>query len=256
MLWWHLMQFPSQLLHGEIDDRVHQAFLRYGKGEYNGPAAEITLTKTGKVKVRSTYLYQELVALVFLSVVPVETLPISGVVIGSEKVDDDLTALGIEPGPLRKVRQAKGYTSKIAGDYSVKQISTLYEEIGAIGYVLCTLTTDKGWSHKAKSKIPDPRSTATVDEQMKFCTTRVPAKTMFTDQLVKELIPDFYGDIPQEFTQLTIYNVFNIKGFIFPSNKDELTSKELRLETKRDMVIHRTLRVNETELTKDHEVVV
>jgi hypothetical protein len=250
------MRFPSQLLQGESDDRVHQAFLRYGKGEHDGPAAEITLTKTGKVKVRSTYLYQELIASIFLSVVPVETLTISGVVIGSEKVDEDLTALGIEPGPLRKVRQAKGYTTKIAGDYSVKQINALYEEVGATGYILCSLTADKGWSHKAKTKIPDPRSSATVDEQMKFCTTRVPAKTMFTDQLVKELVPDFYTGLPSNFTLLKINNIFNIRGFIFPPNKDQLTSKELRLKTKRDLVIHRTLLVNETELTKDHEVVV
>ena len=250
------MRFPSQLLHGETDERVHQAFLRYGKGEHDGPAVEITLTKTGKVKVRSTYLYQELVASVFLSVVPVETLAISGVVIGSETVDEDLTTLGIEPGALRKVRQAKGYTSKIAGDYSVKQISALYEEIGATGYILCSLTADKDWSHKAKTKIPDPRSTATVDEQMKFSTTRVPANTQFTDQLVKELLPDFYTDLPSDFTLLKINNKFNIRGFIFPPNKDELSSKELRLQTKRDMVIHRTVLVDDTELTKDHEVVV
>lgn len=250
------MRFPSQLLQGETDDRVHQAFLRYGKGEHDGPAAEITLTKTGKVKVQSTYLYQELVASVFLSLAPVETITISGVVIGSEKVDEDLMALGIEAGPLRKVRQAKGYTSKIAGDYSRKQISNLYEEIGATGYILCTLTAGKEWTHKAKTKIPDPRSTATVDAQMKFCTTRVPAKTTFTDQLAKELVPDFYTNIPQDFTQLKINNVFNIKGFIFPANRDELTSKELRLKTKRNMIIHRTLLVDDTELVKDHEVVV
>ena len=250
------MRFPSQLLHGETDERVHQAFLRYGKGEHDGPAAEITLTKTGKVKVQSTYLYQELVASVFLSVVPVETLTISGVVIGSDKVDEDLTALGIEPGPLRKVRQAKGYTTKIAGDYSVKQISGLYEKIGATGYILCSLTADKDWSHKAKIKIPDPRSTATIDEQMKFCTTRVPANTRFTDRLVKELVPDFYTDLPSNFTLLKINNIFNIRDFIFPPNKDQLTSKELRLKTKRDLVIHRTLLIDETEYTKFHEVIV
>ena len=135
------MRFPSQLLQGETDEHVHQAFLRYGKGEYDGPAAEISLTKTGKVKVRSTYLYQELIASVFLSVVPVETLTISGVVIGSEKVDEYLAAIGIEPGPLRKVRQAKGYTTKIAGDYSKQQITALYEGVGATGYILCSLLT-------------------------------------------------------------------------------------------------------------------
>ena len=91
---------------------------------------------------------------------------------------------------------------------------------------------------------------------MKFCTTRVPAKTLFTDQLVKELVPDFYADLPSNFTLLKINNIFNIRDFIFPPNKDQLTSKELRLQTKRDMVIHRTLLVNETELNKDHEVVV
>jgi hypothetical protein len=250
------MRFPSQLLQGETDERVHQAFLRYGRGEHDGPAAEITLTKTGKVKVRSTYLFQELVASVFLSVIPVETLTVSGVVIGSEKVDEDLLTIGIEPGPLRKVRQAKGYTSKIAGDYSIKQIMSLYEEIGATGYILCSLTAGKDWRHTSKTKIPDPRSTKTVDEQMKFSTTRVPAKTMFTGQLVKELVPDFYGDIPPNFSLLKINNVFNIKGFIFPPNKDDLTSKELRLETKRDMVIHRTLLVDDAVFTKDHEVIV
>lgn len=244
------------MLQGKLDEVVHQAFLRYGKGEYSGPAAEISLTKTGNVKVRSTYLYQELVASVFLQEVPLETLAVSGVVLGSDQLDEELNALDIEPGPLRKVRQAKGYTSKIAGNYSKDQLISLYEQIGSTGYVLCNLTASKDWSHKAKTKIPDPRSTATIDEQMKFSTTRVPAKTNFTEILLEELVPDFQSEFPQNYAVVKIQNVFNIKGFIFPPDKDTLSSKELRLKTKRELEIRRSLFVDNAEFTRAHNVIV
>ena len=250
------MRFPNQILEGTVDEVAHQAFLRYGKGEYNGPATEVTITKTGKVRVRSTYLYQELVASVFLKQVPLETLSASGIVIGSDKLDEALATLGITPGPLRKVRQAKGYTSKIAGDYSKSQLISLYEQIGATGYILCTLKAHNDWNHTAKTKIPDPRSTATIDTLLKFSTTRVPAKTHFTEILLDELVPDFQDTIPSNFSLLKIENVFDIKGFVFPPNKDQLSSSELRLQTKRELVLRRSLLVDGVQFTREHEVVV
>ena len=114
------MHFISKILNDAVDDSVHRAFLRYGRGEYQGPAAEITITKAGKVKVRSSYMYQSLPAAVMITMAPVETASISGLVLGYEPLDEDLAYLGFEAVPSKKKPRTQLYQSQLTGDYSAK----------------------------------------------------------------------------------------------------------------------------------------
>lgn len=250
------MHFLSKILRGTIDESVHRAFLRYGKGEYTGPAAQVAITRAGKVKVRSTYLYQDLIASVFLKLVPIDTISISGIVLGYTELDEELSALGMDAEPFKKKPRTQLFQSKIRGEYSVKKATSLYDDIGENAYIFCNLTTNLAWMHKSKNKIPSAQKEAPIEERIKFSSTNIPAGTEFVTNLLQELTPDFLNDIPSKFTSLLIENTYQIQDLVFPPEKSKLTSKEIRLKTKRSGILHRKLIVDDSEFTRKHTMLV
>lgn len=246
------MHFLSKILNDISDESVHRAFLRFGRGEYNGPAVEITITRAGKVKVRSTWLYQDLVARVFTDLLPAEKLTITGIILGQEPLDEALDKLEIDIEPFKKKPRTKLFQTKITGTYSKHQLQLLYEEISENAYLFFNLTADSNWKHKSKTKIPSMQKEPEITEQLKYSTTRVPSGTNFVAELLKVLLPDFLDDIPQNFSSLRIENTYEIQDLVFPPDKDQLSSKEIRLKTKRQGILHRKLTVDEKEYSNKH----
>ena len=251
-----VMHFITKILNDIVDDSVHRAFLRYGRGEYQGPAAEITKTKAGKVKVRSSYRYQDLPAAVMITMAPVETASISGMVLGYEPLDAVLTDLGFEATPSKKKPRTQLYQSQLTGEYSIKQIANLYSAVTEFAYIFCSLKTDIGWIHKAKTKIPSAQKEPPTAERLKFSTTQIPSGTDFTQELLHQLVPDFINDIPSDFSKLQIENTYEIQDLIFPPDMKSLSSKEVRLKTQRSGLLHRRLIVDDSEYTKKHAMTV
>jgi len=250
------MHFTTKILKDMVDESVHRAFLRYGRGQYPGPAAEITKTKTGNIKVRTTYMYQDLPASILITLVPVETISISGILLGYEPLDEVLAEMGFESEPSKKKPRTLLYQSKLAGEYSTKQVEALYNEVGPNAYIFCNLITGLGWSHKVKTKIPSAQKEPPIEERLKFGTTQIPAKTEFEQKLFSELVPDFINEIPSHFSSLLIENTYEIQKLIFPPDMKEISSKELRLKTQRSGILRRTLVVDGSELTREHSMTV
>jgi len=250
------MHFLTKILRDTVDESVHRAFLRYGKGEYEGPVAEISIAKSGAVKVRSNHLYQDFIASVFVTHVPVDTVSVSGIVLGYEPLDDAIAALGIEVDPSKKKPRTQLFQSKIAGVYPIKQVVSLYDDIGENALIFCNLSTDQAWSHKSKTKIPSAQKEIPIEEQLKFSTTKIPAGSNFVSELLLDLIPDFLDEIPADFSTLLIKNIYEIQDLIFPPNRDQLTSKEIRVLTQRRGILHRTLSVDGKEFTSKHPMTV
>jgi hypothetical protein len=250
------MHFITKILNDAVDDSVHRAFLRYGRGEYQGPAAEITTTKAGKVKVRSSYMYQNLPAAVMITMVPVETASLSGLILGYEPLDAVLADLGFKAAPSKKKPRTQLYQSQLTGEYSAKQIENLYSDTTGFAYIFCTLKTDIGWTHKTKTKIPSAQKEPPFAERVKFSTTQIPRGTNFTKELLSQLVPDFIDEIPSDFSKLQIENTYEIQDLIFPPDMKELSSKEVRLNTQRSGILHRRLVVDDSEYTKKHAMTV
>jgi hypothetical protein len=250
------MHFITKILKDIVDESVHRAFLRYGRGEYPGPAAEITKTKAGKVKVRTTYMYQDLPASILVTLVPAETISISGFLLGYEPLDDVLMDLGFKSEPSKKKPRTLLYQSKIDGEYPVKQIEPLYKEVGPNAYIFLNLTTDIGWRHKVKAKIPSAQKEPPTAERIKFATTQIPPATDFEQALLSELLPDFIDDISSDFSSLLIENTYEIQKLIFPPDMKQVSSKELRLKTQRSGILRRTLIIDGSEFIRKHSMTV
>lgn len=250
------MHFISKILRGTVDESVHRAFLRYGKGQYEGPAAEITLTKAGKAKVRSTYLYQDLIASVFAQHAPVDTISVSGIILGYEVLNEPLAKLGITAGPFTKKPRTMLFQSKISGTFSKSQLVLLYDEIGEMAYLFLKLNAGSGWTHTPKTSIPSAQKEAQFAEQLKHTTTQINPGTRFLDALLEELVPDFIDRVSDTFSTLRIENTYTIEELVFPPNKDQLTSKEVRLQTKRKGRLYRKLILGDVEYTREHVLLV
>ncbi len=250
------MHFITKILNDAVDDSVHRAFLRYGRGDYPGPAAQITITKAGKAKVRSTYMYQDLPASVMITMIPAEMVSLSGIILGYEPLDAVLTELGFETPPSKRKPRTKLIQSKIAGDYTSKQVALLYDDVGENAIILCNITSKVGWLHKAKTKIPSAQKESPVKDRIKFSTTQVPEGREFVQELLRELVPDFIDDIPPSFSSLQIENSYEIQDLIFPPGMKQLTSQEVRLKTQRQGFLLRTLIIDETEFTRKHSMTV
>jgi hypothetical protein len=249
------MHFITKILNDVVDDSVHRAFLRYGRGEYQGPAAEITTTKAGKVKVRSSYMYQDLPAAVMITMVPVETVSVSGLVLGYEPLDAVLAELGFAAASKKKPR-TQLYQSQLDGEYSVKQVASLYGDVPEFAYIFCSLKTNIVWAHKAKTKIPSAQKEPPFADRIKFSTTQIPRGTDFTKELLYQLVPDFKDEIPSDFSKLQIENTYEIQDLIFPPDMKTLPSKEVRMKTQRSGLLLRRLVVDDSEYTKKHAMTV
>ncbi|MFX1577537.1 MAG: hypothetical protein ACFFCF_10230 [Promethearchaeota archaeon] len=250
------MHFITKILNETVDQSVHQAFLRYGRGEYPGPAAEVTVTKAGTVKVRSTYMYQDLAASVMIETMPVETVAISGLILGYEPLDEVLANIGFDAAQSKKKSRTLLYQAKLSGEYPIHQVSKLYSGIDAIAYLFCSLKTNIGWEHKAKTKIPSAQKEPPVSERLKFSNTKVPKNTKFLQALLSQLLPDFINDVPSDFSKLQIINTYEIQDLIFPPDMKQLASREVRLKTKRSGILRRTLIIDDTEFTNKHPMTV
>jgi hypothetical protein len=246
------MHFMTKLLGGISDEAVHRVFVRYGRGDYEGPAVEIAVSGAGKVGVKSTYEFQGLVAACFLKVVPVETVRMQGSILSLEPLDDVVKKLGIAASPFLKKRAMLLFESKISGDYTRAQATSLYDQVGETAHILCGLGGAPGWSHKTKEQLPSPKKDASLEERLKFSSTQAPGGTTFLRELLALSAPDFQDSLPSSFSSLRLVTTYLIEELVFPPDREKLSSAELRQRTKRKGKLHRQLVVDGKEYLREH----
>ena len=247
-----IMHFMTKLLRGVPDEAVHRVFVRFGRGDYEGPAAEISVAGSGKVSVKSSYEYQDLVAASFLKFVPGEAVKLAGSILSLEPLDDSLRELGIAAPPFVKKRAMLLFESSISGDYARTQATSLYDQVGENAYVLCTLAGASGWSHKTKVQLPSPKKEESLEERLKFSSTQAPGGVAFLKELLSLLAPDFRDSLPASFSTLRLVNTYLIDDLVFPADREKLSSAELRQRTKRKGKLLRQLVVDGKEYHHEH----
>ncbi len=246
------MHHILKILRGIHDEALHRTFLRYGKGDYDGPAAEISVTKAGKVKVKSNYQFQDFFGSILLKLVPTEFLSVSGVILGYEPLDDAVYSTGITVAPFTRKKRTQLYQTALSGTYAKNNLISLYEQIGEVAFLFCNLSAETGWAHKSKTKLPSARKEIPLEDQLKFSSTKIPAGSNFLEELLPLLVPDFKENIPAYFSSLRLVNLYLIDELVFPDNREQLSSTELRLKTKRRGRLHRALIIDDMDFQREH----
>lgn len=204
--------FIKKIFVKKEDDRVHQQFVRFGKGDYKNKAV-VNLWKTAKVKLYGGFEYANDFALLASEF----KTNFSGIVISKEN-------LGF-PGK----KKAGLFVSEIS-NLPAEKIKEIYDKC----YYLL-LDADGEISLKTKKKLPKPGKSAEAKVDDKFCQIE-------TDlNLYSKIKSGFFWDIP-ECKKARASHEFIITDLIMP--KDEKDFEQIRLKTKRKGTLIRKLEID------------
>lgn len=235
------MNFLKEILHGNPDrDYIHQKFVRYGRGEFEGPA--ITVKKTGNsIKVNGSYDYSNILGWIIAKNSD-QDLKISGSIISRNLTEVSLEGYGIKPVKSRK--KSGIFTFDINGVFSSGSIKNLYEDLKDSA-ILFDISSEKE-SLKTKKKLPKPG--AKIDGQ--FCSATMDPSAL--SDINSEIL---FDTDTTEFNEIEISHRYKIKDLIIPEeSKNDPASA--RLKAVRKGSIARILNTDGRITEKEHDLLV
>lgn len=267
------MHFINKIIEQNVDQSVHNRFVKFSKGTYKngGPVIVVKVGKNFKLNINSSHEYEDQIGLFMSSILPGGQYSVIGNIYTQPRVSPDNISIDIEGPWQRGKRDLKSLSFKMVNtQMQPDEIQRLYENLMDQCYILLSIMPSSGkiWSMNTKEVVPSlkkiqdktPLDTCKPETQAKcknidfcsengicikkrvgFCKAKTgPLNGEAMQAFRKAFLKDFL-DIPQDFTELKLVNQYQINNLIFPPNKEDLTSKEIREQTKRAGIINRIL---------------
>jgi len=229
------MNFVKNIFDKEIDEKTHQQFTRFGKGEYKG-RFPLNLRKSKKIKFKSGYEFSnDLVKLCALF----GNCKISGIVTSKEDISDIMGVNNIK-GNSETKKGGLFYVNNI--DEQEITPEKLLELEKAAYFTLLDIEGD-GFKIKMKKKLPKPgKNEKKIDD--KFCQLEADEKYY---SKIKEY---FFWDMP-EAKKISIKHSIIIEQLIMP--KGEKDYAKMRELAKRKGKLIRNVEIDDKTLVKEIE---
>ena len=229
------MNFIKKIFEGEIDEAVHEQFVRFGKGRY-GNRFIISLWKTKKIKIKTSFEFaNDLVDLCS----DFGNSKVSGFVLSKTNLSDFMSENNIE-GNSKSKRSGLYFQNDIDNQELTKeQIKKLSE----VSYLMLLDLEGEGFSLKIKKKLPKPgKNEKKIDS--KFCQLEIDEK------FYSKVKDDLFWDVVDS-KKININHTMTINEIIPP--KDEKDFAKIRELAKRKGKIIRKITIdgNETETEKE-----
>lgn len=242
------MHFLTKVINNQIDDMVHRRFVKFSIGEFNGPVISVSVKKKA-VNFKASFDYQDFVLKFVINRVPNVDCTVSGNIFSSQDFSNELGKLGI------KVKKSKAaYKSSVKTSVPSERLRELIANIGDKSTFLISVKPGSGsWKLAMKSNFPKPMAEA--KDPTNFCKGAVERGENILQALIEELASDFKREISLPFKSLSLANVYHIDEIIFPENREKLSPKEVRLQSKRKGTLSRILEVDGKEFKKEIEFV-
>jgi len=231
------MHYIKQIFSDDIEDWVHRLFVKYGRGEYQGP--RIRIACAGKyVKVSATYDYATALCEVLAKNFGGE-LSVSGKIISREKIEDLVS-------DFLKIKKSKGkkgvFELEVAGDVDAQAL------VGIIAaspgtFFLLNLTSGKN-KIKSKNKLPKPGSKLKEG----FVTASYDAGILPT------ISDEFLFDVEGDFTEASISHTYKIDELVKPEGVDD--PARIRVESKRKGKVIREVSVDGVDKKCEHSLLI
>ena len=217
------MNFIKKIFDEKINGKVHEQFIRFGKGEYGGRAL-LSLWKTKNVKIKGS---SEFANDFVMFVANLGDVNFNGIIWSEEQLE----------GFSGKKKKGKWF-------YEVKDIkSENIKEFEDKVYCFLLNGEGEGIKIKIKSKLPKPgKSEGKIDSN--FCQIELDEKYY---NKAKE---DFFWDMP-EGRKISIKHKFVIESIVMPKNEKDYT--KIREMAKRKGKIIREADVDGKEIIKEKE---
>ncbi|TFF86216.1 MAG: hypothetical protein EU551_02100 [Promethearchaeota archaeon] len=229
------MHFLIKVFKNEINDAVHEKFVRYSMGKFHGPRLEFSI-RGDKLYFYVDRDYDKYFLDYMIENLSTGEYQITGNLISQEDTSAEVEKLGFE---------AKNRKSRGINKISIKEILEAdiirekYEKLIDFGYPLLTIspkTGNKLWKITMKKSIPRPSGKKEDDDKKpNFCKGNIPDKKEFKEQIIEDCLLDFKDKAKEleelSFKQLSLENVYDIKEIVLPDPKvkEELINEQKEL---------------------------
>jgi len=210
--------FIKKIFQNRVDKEVHDKFVRFGRGRYEGRAI-LSLHKSSKVKLKGSFEF----ANDFVNLVSeLGEFSFSGVVLSKDKLELE-----------NEKKKAGVYSYEVSGLTSEK----IKELRNKVYYFLLNVDSPE-LKLKIKKRLPKPGKSGAGKIDEKFCQLEADLKHY------EKIRQAFFWDVP-ECKKCKVEHIYEITGLIIPEGEKDF--EELRLKTKRKGKIIRKLAVDKKE---------
>ncbi len=244
------MHFITKIVKGQYgDESIHRHFVKFGKGEFDGPIISISIKKKN-VTMACTFGYEDLLLDAFTTFMQDAEYKVTGVILTHKDQSDFLSRFNIPnmryKAPLFKVKVNTQLTSN--------QIKELVSQLLYKDYLLLTIkSVDKTVkdNFKCKTTFPKPK------EQEEGALPKIDfAKTVIQNSpdaitwIREHVVPDVEEGI--EFKKIIVQNKIIVNEIKLPPDKDKYSAAELRKKAIRVGKIIRKITLDQKEIEKEY----
>nr|MDO8081746.1 hypothetical protein [Candidatus Freyarchaeota archaeon] len=239
------MHFLTRIINNQIDDEIHRRFVKFSTGEFEGPKIEVNVKKK-TVGFKASFDYQDFVMEFIIKRVPNVDCSVKGNIFSSQDFSSELGNLG-----TKMKKSGATYKAAVNTIVSSEKLRELYASIGGKATPLLSIKPSSGsWKLAMKANFPKPMA-AEAKDPTNFCNGAVEGGEDILQDLIGELAPEFKGEIPLPFKSLSLANAYRIDELVFPENKEKLSPKEVRMQSKRKGNLSRILEVDGQKFKKE-----
>ncbi|RLI93262.1 MAG: hypothetical protein DRO89_00405 [Candidatus Altiarchaeales archaeon] len=237
------MHFIREIFRGNQDrEYIHRKFVRYGRGEFEGPVIRIR-NSGNRLKINASDDYVNILGEI-LAKNSSKALNVSGNIISRDNIESLLSELGI---PIEKATGKKGlFTLNLKGTIPAENLSRLYSELKGSHIFLDLTSSDKNSHLKTKKRLPRLGS----EPDQNFCSAIF--DTSLTDAIMNEICFDI--DV-KDFEEIKISHRYIIKELLIPEEYRENLALA-RIYSKRKGIIKRFVEIDGRKTEIEHEFIV
>nr|MDO8086418.1 hypothetical protein [Candidatus Sigynarchaeum springense] len=212
---------------------VHNHFVRYSKGTFEGPTAKIS--RRGKsITVKAGIDYENILGILVLSNIKSGPVSVEGNITAFEDprpVMGDVIPAARE-GQVLMDEKKNSWILDFTGDWTKAELNKIYDIFDQRrGYILLSLSdaADSSISFKVSSKPPQPKKGSgkgevedaneadKIAKAVKFSTAKFPNEPGISAAIIDALLPDAKKEAVNS-KEITIENAYTISDIVIPAS--------------------------------------
>ena len=233
------MNFLAGLILGPVDDAIHSAMTRYGRGTFEGPGADASV-KGKKLTASGSYLYVPILGQTLASISDDE-IAVRGLIVTKTDITEVLEDHGLD---VLDIKKRGGYKFRVEGNLSPPGLYELYDDLWDVGVLLKAKAPKMSLS--PGSTVPKPKKFSDPT----FCKLSIPATGENRAALAESLVPGFEAG---DFEDLAVRHTIRVDELVIPPDMSGASPSAIRTAARRRGILSRELTVDGEETSSEFE---
>jgi len=241
----------------ENNMEVHRHFNRYSRGSFSGPALIIKKYST-KITLKGSLEYEDIIQEIVIRTLNDEEVEVKGKVISIHDINSTINQLNLNWNIKESTGKVKKYKAEFNEKLKKNKLLKAIEEFRKDSFLILSFNKNKYCKVSTKTSLPRPSKKNPIDDdidkKVSFCSGYIINNKDNLDMVLDELIPDFKDELPKEWDQLSLTNVYKINEIQIPKNIND--SKMLRIMAIRKGKLIRNLQIDDEVIEKQYSIMV